>query len=53
MKEKKNNGTLKRADRFRELDKQLVDPTLFIASLHSEEDEFHIALRKIPELKQS
>ena len=51
MKEKKHNGTSKRADRFRELDKQLVDLSSSIASLHSEEDEFHTAFETDPRVE--
>jgi chromosome segregation ATPase len=51
MKEKKHNGTSKRAEIFRELDKQLGDLSSSIASLHSEEDEFHTAFETDPRVE--
>jgi DNA repair exonuclease SbcCD ATPase subunit len=51
MKEKKHNGTSKWAERFRELDKQMVELNSLIASLHSEEDEFHMAFETDPRVE--
>jgi DNA repair exonuclease SbcCD ATPase subunit len=51
MKEKKHNGKSKRAEIFRELDKQLGDLSSSIASLYSEDDEIHKAFEEDPRIE--
>jgi hypothetical protein len=51
MKEKKHNGTSKRAEIFRQLDKQLLDLKLSIGNLDWEDDEIHKAFEEDPRVE--